>query len=347
MSNSCQPAPRHSGFTLIELLVVISIIALLISLLLPSLSQAKIVSLQTADGTGLKQVGVAIHTYAADFKDWGPHRQSFYEADGIGTVNANNSGRLAGVTSMSARSANSRLSPGEDRVTPTGLVNVPTGLGQLVSTVQLGVTQATTTYDMSENYIKARELFAKSDQLNDEPGRNPPRNHWWRFVDVAFKSGYSSPWSASPNYNGLQWSSGSAAAASSTNPYYRTSWTYRGADYASANANETLTGNNNVRNFRLSEGTRHGKVMAMSRDPFTINFYNNRSTVGCHLLLNDGSMQFSTNAYWRAGMFNSGAAWVVLPAGVGATPNPYTSENAVQGYKVSHAFAYADKYMLK
>src|SRR5208283_571308 len=54
------------AFTLVELLVVIALIALLASLLLPVLSQAKAHSLAIACGNNSKQLGVAWRLYADD-----------------------------------------------------------------------------------------------------------------------------------------------------------------------------------------------------------------------------------------------------------------------------------------
>jgi prepilin-type N-terminal cleavage/methylation domain-containing protein len=58
---------KPKGFTLIELLVVVAIITVLISMLLPALSQVRTRARTMSCQSNLRQIGMGIQYYSGDF----------------------------------------------------------------------------------------------------------------------------------------------------------------------------------------------------------------------------------------------------------------------------------------
>lgn len=78
--------PRRNGFTLIELLVVISIIALLVSILLPSLARARALARKTVCLANLRRLAMGGHFYVEGDGVFPPVRMK-YNPDGSAYVN--------------------------------------------------------------------------------------------------------------------------------------------------------------------------------------------------------------------------------------------------------------------
>ncbi len=99
LTSRCSPASprtvpageRRSGFTLVELLVVIGIIALLISILLPTLGKAREASVKAKCLSNLKQIATMLRVYAADNKDACP-------IGVVATPATNSAGEVIGIT---------------------------------------------------------------------------------------------------------------------------------------------------------------------------------------------------------------------------------------------------------
>ncbi len=73
---------RH-GFTLIELLVVVAIIAILMSLLMPALRNAREAAKTVKCAANMKSISMGLILYCTESNDSGPTCSNIYDADGV------------------------------------------------------------------------------------------------------------------------------------------------------------------------------------------------------------------------------------------------------------------------
>jgi len=114
---------RSKGFTLVELLVVIGIIALLISILLPSLSRARETANRVKCGSNLRQIGQAMLLYANENN--GSYPRTYYTS-GVATP-----GLKLDTT------GNTTSQPFSTGASPVGSNNVPAAIYLLLRTQDL------------------------------------------------------------------------------------------------------------------------------------------------------------------------------------------------------------------
>lgn len=182
----------HAGFTLIELLVVISIIAMLISILLPALQKARQASRGVMCLANERQMGVLISVYAQDNKELYVPSSTYPGTTGLSGVSQ--VGICWTFTERGYVKSRKLFTCPEARVFPIrgnksdGITYAPNKfvlpyLTDAAGTVQAAPTAADRVWHKISTIKKPSKTFALMDYYETWPG-SPEQMYWYGILEV-------------------------------------------------------------------------------------------------------------------------------------------------------------------
>jgi prepilin-type N-terminal cleavage/methylation domain-containing protein len=286
------------AFTIVELLVVTAIIAVLIALLIPALSQSRAVakgSLDQANQRGILQAGL---TYASDYKQTLPYSRGF---EGMDFTPVNPPGITAtrnawvGIYSPCGPYIWGAYSAGQSNGIwgVSAITNGPLGFGACIQA----------------NYAPINLFYSPNDRDGrTENGISYPS--WWDLRKY-FGQPYAKPWSQ----DGLAW----GYWDSQSNFQQPCSYLFRMADWQTTtfDANTQLHTSStgpasslqfkdaiNPRNLRIDTPGFNAKVQIMNDSPPIL-----LPLPGANVGFGDGSVFFWRSQLWIQGAYSRGEAW--------------------------------------
>jgi prepilin-type N-terminal cleavage/methylation domain-containing protein len=308
-----QMVVRHAclraGFTLVELLVVIAIVSILISLLIPTLGQARAVAKSSIDQSNQRGILQAGFTYASDHKGSLPYNRGFEGADftPVNPPTVTGKSMWTPIYSPAGNQVWGMYSAGQSNLifginAPT---NGPLGFGAVI----LG------------NYAPIDLFYSPNDRAQRvQSGNTYPS--WW-----TLRKYFGQPYTPGWTQDGLQWT----VYVSGANYTQECSYAFRMADWQETPFSDTTklhTGNTGVTTSSLYKDYIHPKNLRTDTPGF--NKKVQIVTDGAGMLLpltgtnvgwGDGSVNFWNSILWSQGAYTRGEGWnhATLSGGTGFT----------------------------